>query len=180
MKERKKERSRTMSNLLEGLNPQQAKGVKHTEGPLLILAGAGSGKTRVLTYRIAYIIEQGLAYPSQILGITFTNKAAKEMKERVGNLIGPESNTMWVSTFHSMCLRILRRDIEKVGFDKNFVIYDTIDQKSLLQECLRELNVTDKQFPIPTVSKAISDAKDKLLSPDEFQQESTGDYRMDR
>src|SRR5690554_1870348 len=157
-----------MSNLLKGLNPEQAEGVQHTEGPLLILAGAGSGKTRVLTHRIAYIIDQGKAYPSQILAITFTNKAAKEMKERVSKLVGPESASMWVSTFHSMCVRILRRDIEKIGYDRNFVIYDTIDQKSVFSECLRELNINEKQFPIPGVSKIISEAKDKLLSPGEF------------
>lgn len=169
-----------MSELLQGLNPQQAQGVEHTEGPLLILAGAGSGKTRVLTHRIAYIIEKAKAYPSQILAITFTNKAAKEMKERVEKLVGPESASMWVSTFHSMCVRILRRDIEKLGYNRNFVIYDTIDQKSLLQECLRELNMTDKQFPIPSISKTISDAKDKLLSSEEYRKQNQGNYRLEK
>lgn len=174
------ERGYKMSNLLKGLNPEQAQGVQHTEGPLLILAGAGSGKTRVLTHRIAYIIDQGKAYPSQILAITFTNKAAKEMKERVSKLVGPESGSMWVSTFHSMCVRILRRDIEKIGYDRNFVIYDTIDQKSVLNECLKELNITDKQFPIPGVSKAISEAKDKLLSAEEYINQNQGDYRLEK
>src|SRR5690554_1991011 len=169
-----------MSNLLKGLNPEQAEGVQHTEGPLLILAGAGSGKTRVLTHRIAYLIDQGKAYPSQILAITFTNKAAKEMKERVSKLVGPESGSMWVSTFHSMCVRILRRDIEKIGYDRNFVIYDTIDQKSVFNECLKELNINDKQFPIPSVSKAISEAKDKLLSPEEFISQNQGDYHLEK
>ncbi|SJZ76753.1 DNA helicase PcrA [Garciella nitratireducens] len=169
-----------MSDLLQGLNPQQAQGVQCTEGPLLILAGAGSGKTRVLTHRIAYIIEQGLAYPSQILAITFTNKAAKEMKERVEKLIGTESASMWVSTFHSMCVRILRRDINKIGYHKNFIIYDTIDQKSLLQECLKELNVNEKQFPLPTVIKVISDAKDKLLTSEDLKNQNEGNYRLEK
>ncbi len=169
-----------MSNLLKGLNPQQVQGVQHTEGPLLILAGAGSGKTRVLTHRIAYIIEQGLAYPSQVLAITFTNKAAKEMKERVERLVGTESGYIWVSTFHSMCARILRRDIEKIGYDRNFVIYDTIDQKSLLQECLKELNLSDRQFPIPGIASVISQAKDRLLSPEEFARQNDSEYRLEK
>lgn len=169
-----------MSNLLQGLNPQQAEGVQCIEGPLLILAGAGSGKTRVLTHRIAYIIEQGFAYPSQILAITFTNKAAREMKERVEKLVGSESASMWVSTFHSMCVRMLRRDIDKIGYNKNFVIYDTIDQKSLLQECLRELNVNEKQFPLPVVIKKISEAKDKLLTSEDFNNQNEGNYRLEK
>lgn len=169
-----------MSNLTTGLNPQQAKGVENTEGPLLILAGAGSGKTRVLTHRIAYLIEEEKAYPSQILAITFTNKAAKEMKERVEKLVGEESRSIWVSTFHSMCLRMLRRDVEKLDYGKNFVIYDAIDQKSLLQECIRELNMSDKQFPTQGLSKAISEAKDKLLTPREYKKQNEGNYRLEK
>ncbi|MCR1898789.1 DNA helicase PcrA [Irregularibacter muris] len=169
-----------MSNLLQGLNPQQVQGVENTEGPLLILAGAGSGKTRVLTHRIAYIIEQGKAYPSQILAITFTNKAAKEMRHRVEKLVGPESNSIWVSTFHSMCVRMLRKDIEKLDYGRNFVIYDTIDQKSLMQECLRELNMSEKQFPIPGVTSAISEAKDKLLTPEEYLRQNQENYRLEK
>jgi DNA helicase-2/ATP-dependent DNA helicase PcrA len=169
-----------MSNLLKDLNPQQQEGVTHTEGPLLILAGAGSGKTRVLTYRIAYLIEQGRAYPSQILAITFTNKAANEMKERVAQLVGPESNYMWVSTFHSMCLRFLRRDSEKIDYQKNFVIYDPIDQKSVLNDCIKELNISEKQFPIPNVIKSISSAKDKLIFPKEYLSQNQGNYYQER
>lgn len=169
-----------MSNLLKGLNPQQTKGVEHTEGPLLILAGAGSGKTRVLTHRIAYLIDSGRAFPSQILAITFTNKAANEMKERVAKLVGPDSKYMWVSTFHSMCAKFLRRYSENIGYQRNFVIYDTIDQKSVIGDCLRELNISEKQFSIPNIIKSISGAKDNLISPGEYINQKQGNYYHER
>ncbi|MGE5631757.1 MAG: DNA helicase PcrA [Caulobacteraceae bacterium] len=153
---------------LDKLNNEQREAVLHTEGPLLILAGAGSGKTRVLTHRIAYIIEEKGVYPSNILAITFTNKAAKEMKERVQGLIGC-TDDMWISTFHSACVRILRKNIEKLNdYKKNFVIFDSKDQESLVKECLKELNLNEKNFPFRTVSSVISGAKDMLLSPEKF------------
>jgi DNA helicase-2/ATP-dependent DNA helicase PcrA len=127
-------------NILEAikkLNPEQRKAVEAVDGPLLIMAGAGSGKTRVLTHRIAYLIATKKAAPWSILAITFTNKAAREMQDRVGKLVGPSGNDIWVSTFHSMCVRILRRDIGRIGFSSNFTILDSVDQLSLIKSCLK-------------------------------------------
>jgi DNA helicase II / ATP-dependent DNA helicase PcrA len=164
-------------NYLENLNPEQKEAVLQTEGPVLILAGAGSGKTRVLTYRIAYMIEEKNINPWNILAITFTNKAAKEMKERVGNLIG-STQDMWISTFHAACARILRKDIERLGgYKKNFVIFDTKDQESVVKDCLKELNLNEKNFPFKTVSAAISNAKNLLEDPARFAQKNMGDIR---
>ncbi|MBE7053888.1 MAG: ATP-dependent DNA helicase PcrA [Ruminococcaceae bacterium] len=158
-----------MSNLLEGLNDMQRKAVTTTEGPLLILAGAGSGKTKVLTHRTAYILEQGLAMPWQILAITFTNKAAGEMVERIGKIVGEDSSKdMWIKTFHSAAVRILRRDIDKIGFTTNFNIYDANDQKRLIKDCLRELNLNEDNYPIKSILSKISNAKDEMISCDEF------------
>lgn len=165
-------------DFLDKMNTPQREAVLHTEGPLLILAGAGSGKTRVLTHRIAYLIEEKSVYPSNILAITFTNKAAREMKERVEQLIGsvPE---MWVSTFHAACARILRRDVERLGqYKKSFVIFDTKDQESIIKECLKELNLNEKNFPFRTVSSMISGAKDMLLTPDKFHEKYMHDFKM--
>ncbi|HZK54961.1 MAG TPA: DNA helicase PcrA [Desulfosporosinus sp.] len=160
---------------LDDLNPVQREAAEHKEGPLLILAGAGSGKTRVLTYRIAHLIAQGIE-PSSILAITFTNKAAKEMRERVGTLVGSEGYGLWVTTFHSACVRILRREIDTMpGYSKNFVIYDSGDQQSLLKACLKEYNYDDKKFPVRAVASVISDAKNNLLDPEEFFHKAT-DY----
>lgn len=156
-----------MKEILANLNEQQKEAVTTTEGPLLILAGAGSGKTRVLTHRIAYLIKEKKVSPSNILAITFTNKAAEEMKTRVENLLGYVGD-LWVSTFHSACVRILRRDIDKLGYDRNFVIFDTTDQKALVQECLKELDLSEKQYPIKMVLSAISSAKDKMVYPDDY------------
>ncbi|MDI3518237.1 MAG: ATP-dependent helicase UvrD/PcrA [Caldanaerobacter sp.] len=156
-----------MKEILANLNEQQKEAVTTTEGPLLILAGAGSGKTRVLTHRIAYLIKEKKVSPSNILAITFTNKAAEEMKTRVENLLGYVGD-LWVSTFHSACVRILRRDIDKLGYDRNFVIFDTTDQKALVQECLKELDLSEKQYPIKMVLNAISSAKDKMVYPDDY------------
>jgi len=161
---------------LQDLNPQQRKAAETLEGPVLILAGAGSGKTRALTYRIANLIANGVA-PWHILAITFTNKAAKEMRERVSKLVGEGADDIWVSTFHSMCARILRRDIEKLGYTRSFTIYDTDDQLSVLKELFKQFNIDDKNLPIREVQAKISDAKNRLLSPDEWFQTSARDFR---
>ncbi len=166
--------------LLEGLNPEQKAAVLHTEGPLLVLAGAGSGKTRVLTHRIAYIVEELGVRPWNILAITFTNKAAREMKDRMETLIGPTANDIWVGTFHSVCVRMLRRDIDRLGYDKSFVIYDADDQQSLIKSCLQQLNINDKNFPPKTVQHEIGRAKDELIGPKEFKQMYAGDYRLSK
>lgn len=149
------------------LNPAQRDAVSHLEGPLLILAGAGSGKTRVLTYRVAYLIQKGISY-EQILAITFTNKAAEEMKERINRLVGPVAERMWVMTFHSFCARLLRQEIERLGYKKNFVLYDEEDSKRLVKNCLKELNFDSKRFSPLGVYSAISLAKNELISPQEY------------
>jgi len=161
---------------LSTLNPMQRAAVEQTEGPLLVVAGAGSGKTRVLTHRIAYLIEERRAYPSNILAFTFTNKAAKEMKDRVERLIGGESYGMWMGTFHSICVRILRGDADKIGYKSDFVIYDTSDQKVLVKECMKELNIDDKKLPVNSVLYRISGAKNDLMSPEELEDETRGTY----
>ena len=150
----------------------------HTEGPLLILAGAGSGKTRVLTHRIAYLIEEKGVNPWNILAITFTNKAAGEMRERVDRLVGFGSESIWVSTFHSMCVRILRRHIELLGYDTNFTIYDKDDQKTLMKDVCRLLNVDTKIFRERTLLSSISKAKNELITPEEFQLQAGGDFGL--
>ncbi len=163
---------------LENLNPQQKDAVLSTEGPLLILAGAGSGKTRVLTYRIAYLVEEKSVYPSNILAITFTNKAASEMRERVEKLVGGTKD-MWISTFHAACVRMLRRNIERLNeYKKNFVIFDSKDQESLVKECLKELNYNEKNFPVKTVLSSISSAKDMMLSADKFYEKYMHDFKQ--
>ena len=140
---------------LEGLNPQQRKAAETLEGPVLILAGAGSGKTRALTYRIANLIDHGVA-PWNILAITFTNKAAKEMRQRVSALVGERGNDVWVSTFHAMCARILRRDIEKLGYTRSFTIYDDDDQTSVLKELFKQFGIDDKSLTLREVKTACS------------------------
>lgn len=161
------------------LNASQREAVEHINGPVLVLAGAGSGKTRVITYRIAYLIEEVGISPHNILSITFTNKAAGEMKDRVQQLIfGNRGSDIWVSTFHSACARILRMEIDKLGFNKNFVIFDVSDQLSLIRECLRELNINEKQFPERNISSVIGDAKDNLLTPADFEKQVEGDFRL--
>ncbi|MBE5801142.1 MAG: DNA helicase PcrA [Clostridiales bacterium] len=161
---------------LDSLNAQQRRAAETLEGPVLILAGAGSGKTRALTYRIANLIDQGIK-PWHILAITFTNKAAKEMRERVTSLVGETGDEVWVSTFHSMCARILRRDIEKLGYTRSFTIYDDDDQNAVIKEVLKQLNIDDKQLPPKEIKSKISDAKDRLLSPDEWFAQSAKDFR---
>lgn len=164
---------------LNTLNKEQREAVVTTNGPLLILAGAGSGKTRVLTYRIAYLIENGV-YPGSILAITFTNKAAGEMKERVMELVGDEAKKMWISTFHSACVRILRHDIDKIGYDKHFVIYDTDDQQRLIKECLKELNLDEKVFPPKEILSKIGSQKDILVDADTYYKRNSNDYKKRR
>ncbi|HKM03032.1 MAG TPA: UvrD-helicase domain-containing protein [Lachnospiraceae bacterium] len=163
-------------NLLDKLNDQQAKAVQHTEGPLLLLAGAGSGKTRVLTHRIAYLIEKNGVNPWNIMAITFTNKAAGEMRERVDNIVGFGSESVWVSTFHSSCVRILRRYIDRIGYDTNFTIYDSDDQKTLIRDICKRLQVDTKTIKERTLINAISSAKDELISPLEYEMNVMGDY----
>lgn len=157
------------------LNPPQRQAVEATEGPLLIMAGAGSGKTRVLTHRIAYLIATRKAAPWSILAITFTNKAAREMQERVAKLVGPSGQDIWVSTFHSMCVRILRRDIERIGYTSNFTILDSTDQLSVIRNCMKELNVDTKKFDPKAVQSEISSAKNELITPALYEQK-IGDY----
>lgn len=166
--------------LINGLNKEQQEAVLHTEGPLLILAGAGSGKTRVLTHRIAYLIKEKKVYPSGILAITFTNKAAKEMKERTARLLGDMAEDMWVSTFHSTCVRILRRDIEKIGYSRNFVIFDSTDQQTLVKDCIKELNLNEKNFPYREVLSNIGRAKDELMEPDVYAKMNESDFRLSK
>ena len=156
-------------DLLTGMNPEQAKAVKKTEGPLLIMAGAGSGKTRVLTHRIAYLVIEKDVYPSKILAITFTNKAAREMRNRIDGLLGEGSgDRMWVSTFHSMCVRILRRNIDRIGFSKSFSILDSADQLSAIKSVLKELNLDPKQYDPRTLLNIISSAKNECIDAKEY------------
>ncbi|MBM7608041.1 DNA helicase-2/ATP-dependent DNA helicase PcrA [Lysinibacillus composti] len=156
-------------NLLNGMNPQQAEAVKTTEGPLLIMAGAGSGKTRVLTHRIAYLVVEKEVYPSKILAITFTNKAAREMRERIDGLLGNgTTQSMWVSTFHSMCVRILRRNIDRIGISKNFSILDSADQLSVVKNVSKELNIDSKRFEPRAILNAISSAKNECITSDMY------------
>ncbi|WP_143416183.1 DNA helicase PcrA [Geobacillus sp. E263] len=162
--------------LLANLNEQQQAAVKTTEGPLLIMAGAGSGKTRVLTHRIAYLMAEKRVAPWNILAITFTNKAAREMKERVQGLLGGAAEEIWISTFHSMCVRILRRDIDRIGIDRNFSILDTTDQLSVLKNILKEKNIDPKKFDPRAILGTISNAKNELLTPEKFAKKVSSYY----
>lgn len=160
--------------LLEGLNEQQRAAVAHTGSPLLIVAGAGSGKTRVLTHRIAHLLATRHVHPGQILAITFTNKAAGEMKERVEQLVGPRANAMWVSTFHSACVRILRRESKKLGFTSSFSIYDAADSKRLMALVCRDLDLDPKKFPPKSFSAQISNLKNELIDEETFADRAAG------
>ena len=155
-------------SIYDTLNSPQKEAVLHTDGPLLILAGAGSGKTRVLTHRIAYLISEKDINPWNILAITFTNKAAQEMRERVDRITGTDGGSVWVSTFHSTCVRILRRYIDRLGYDTNFTIYDTDDQKTLMKEVCRKLDLDTKKYKERSLLAQISHAKDELMTPDEM------------
>ncbi|WP_209124797.1 DNA helicase PcrA [Alkalihalobacillus sp. BA299] len=170
--------SKLMEKMLSGLNPEQRKAVQHTEGPLLLMAGAGSGKTRVLTHRIAYLIrEKGLA-PYNILAITFTNKAAREMKDRVAQIVGGTAENIWISTFHSMCVRILRRDIDRIGFSRNFTILDGSDQLSVIKQILKKKNIDPKKFEPRSILGTISSAKNELKRAEEFSKTASGPYEQ--
>lgn len=162
--------------ILEGLNPEQEKAVKHFKGPLLILAGAGSGKTRVLTHRIAYLISEYNVNPWNILALTFTNKAAGEMRERVDGIVGQGAEDIWVSTFHSTCVRILRRHIEALGYARSFTIYDGDDQRTLMRDILKYLQLDPKKFKERVVLSAISSAKDELINPTQYELRAQGDF----
>ena len=165
-------------NYLEELNPMQQEAVKATEGPVLVLAGAGSGKTRALTYRIAYLIEEEGVNPWNILAITFTNKAAGEMRERVNQLVSFGAESIWVSTFHSACVRILRRHIEELGYTTKFTIYDADDQRTLMRQLLKQMDVDTKLYRDRAVLAQISDAKNNMISPDEFSVNASGNFRQ--
>jgi len=161
---------------LSTLNDMQRIAVEATDGPVLVLAGAGSGKTRVLTHRIAYLLEEKQVFPSKILAITFTNKAAKEMKARIHHLVGDVSNGMWIGTFHSVCVRILRKYAEEINYSSDFVIYDTLDQKTLIKQCMKTLDINDKQNTDRSIKAKISEAKNVMISPEKFEELYSGDY----
>ena len=169
-----------MQNILEGLNDKQYEAVVNTEGPCLVIAGAGSGKTKVLTHKIAYLIGEKNVAPWSILAITFTNKAANEMKERITNLIGDMAQDMWMGTFHSICVRILRRNIERIGFSSSFIIFDTSDQKTLVKQCMKDLQIDDKMFNDRVVITEISNAKNEMLEPDQYVARANGDFRKEK
>ena len=169
-----------MSDILKNLNDKQKEAAEYVDGPLLILAGAGSGKTRVLTYKIAYLLEKEIVKPWQILAITFTNKAAKEMKERVNSLIGDIANDIWLGTFHSVCVRILKREITLLGYGTDFNIFDELDKEKVLKEVVKKLNLDDKKYPISYLKSEISKAKENMKDAKKYQAESIGDFRKEQ
>ena len=168
-----------MQGLIEGLNDRQKEAVISTEGPCLVIAGAGSGKTKVLTHKIAYLISEKYVKPWNIIAITFTNKAANEMKERIQNIIGDAANDLWMGTFHSICVKILRKYIDRIGFDHSFLIFDTSDQKTLIKECLKDLKVDDKLFTDRAVLSEISNGKNEMLEPKDYKIKYAGDFRRE-
>ena len=168
-----------MQELIEGLNDKQKEAVLATEGPCLVIAGAGSGKTKVLTHKIAYLMMEKHVKPWNILAITFTNKAANEMKERVEKLVGEAAKDMWIGTYHSICVRILRKYIDRIGFDHSFLIFDTSDQKTLIKECMKTLKIDDKMFTDRSVLSEISNGKNEMLTPEAYQTKYAGDYRKE-
>ena len=169
-----------MEDILKGLNNKQYEAVTNTEGPCLVIAGAGSGKTKVLTHKIAYLVGEKNVLPWNILAITFTNKAANEMKERKSGLVGDSAKDMWVGTFHSICVRILRRFIDRIGFDSSFIIFDTADQKTLVKQCLKDLQIDDKIFSDRAVISEISNAKNDMLEPETYAVKAHGDFRKEK
>lgn len=169
-----------MQNILEGLNDKQYEAVTHTEGPCLVIAGAGSGKTKVLTHKIAYLIGEKGTQPWDILAITFTNKAANEMKERITKLIGEAAKDIWMGTFHSICVRILRRFIDRIGYENSFIIFDSSDQKTLVKNCLKDLSIDDKMFTDRSVLSEISNAKNAMLEPEQYIASTKGDFRKEK
>ena len=169
-----------MQEILKGLNDEQYQAVINTEGPCLVIAGAGSGKTKVLTHKIAYLMGEKEVLPWNILAITFTNKAANEMKERVKALVGDAASDIWMGTFHSICVRILRKFIDRIGFDTSFIIFDTSDQRTLIKGCLKDLNIDDKLFNDRSVQAEISNAKNEMLEPDMYTLRANGDFRKEK
>ena len=169
-----------MQDLIQGLNDKQKEAVLAVEGPCLVIAGAGSGKTKVLTHKIAYLISEKKVKPWNILAITFTNKAANEMKERVEKIVGDVAQEIWMGTFHSICVRILRKYIDRIGFDTSFLIFDTSDQKTVVKECLKTLKIDDKMFTDRSVLSEISNAKNEMLTPKEYVVKYAGDYRREK
>lgn len=169
-----------MKNVLEGLNDKQYEAVVNTEGPCLVIAGAGSGKTKVLTHKIAYLIGEKGVLPWNILAITFTNKAANEMKERIANLVGEVAKDIWMGTFHSICVRILRRFIDRIGFDSSFIIFDTSDQRTLVKACIKTVGLDDKMFTDRSVLSEISNAKNEMLEPEQYTIKANGDFRKEK
>ena len=168
-----------MQDLINGLNERQKEAVLATDGPCLVIAGAGSGKTKVLTHKIAYLMSEKYIKPWNILAITFTNKAANEMKERVEKLVGEAAKDMWIGTFHSICVRILRKYIDRLGFDSTFLIFDTSDQRTLIKECMKTLKIDDKMFTDRSVIAEISNGKNEMLEPKAYQTKYAGDYRKE-
>ena len=169
-----------MQEILKGLNDKQYEAVVNTEGPCLVIAGAGSGKTKVLTHKIAYLIGEKGAKPWDILAITFTNKAANEMKERIANLVGDDAKDIWMGTFHSICVRILRRFIDRIGFDSSFIIFDTSDQRTLVKACMKDLAIDDKLFNDRSVLSEISNAKNEMLEPEQYTARANSDFRKEK
>ena len=169
-----------MQEILKGLNDKQYEAVINTEGPCLVIAGAGSGKTKVLTHKIAYLMQEKNIAPWNILAITFTNKAANEMKERIANLVGDQAKDLWMGTFHSICVRILRSHIDRIGYDSSFIIFDTSDQRTLIKRCIKELNLDDKMFSDRSVQSEISNAKNEMLEPDQYEARVKGDFRKEK
>ncbi|MCI8345419.1 MAG: DNA helicase PcrA [Clostridia bacterium] len=169
-----------MQELIEGLNNKQKEAVLQTQGPCLVIAGAGSGKTKVLTHKIAYLMSEKKVLPWNILAITFTNKAANEMKQRIENIVGDTAKDLWMGTFHSICVRILRKFIDRIGFDSSFIIFDTSDQRTLIKECLKSLNIDDKTFSDRSVLSEISNAKNEMLEPKAYRVKYDGDFRKSK
>ena len=169
-----------MDDILNGLNDKQYEAVVNTEGPCLVIAGAGSGKTKVLTHKIAYLMKEKNILPWNILAITFTNKAAKEMKERIELLVGDAAKDMWIGTFHSICVRILRKFIDRIGFDSSFIIFDTSDQKTMVKQILKDLQLDEKLFSDRAVMSEISNAKNEMLEPDQYAVKAHGDFRKEK
>ena len=169
-----------MSNILDGLNNKKYEAVVNTDGPCLVIAGAGSGKTKVLTHKIAYLLEEKDIKPWNILAITFTNKAANEMKTRVEGLVGEAAKDMWIGTFHSICVKILRRFIDRIGYDTSFIIFDTSDQRTLVKECLKSLDLDEKMFSDRSVLSEISNAKNEMLEPTQYMARVNGDFRKEK
>ena len=169
-----------MEELLDDLNDKQKEAVEYLDGPLLILAGAGSGKTRVLTYKMAYLLEKEIVKPWEILAITFTNKAANEMKERVNNLIGEKAEDVWLGTFHSICVRILKREIGILGFSNTFNIFDDLDKDKVIKEIVKNLKIDEKQYPISLLKYEISKAKDNMKDYQKYKKEAMGDFRKEQ